>query len=76
MSDNDEQKLTKNEIKNEIKDLRKFLFSLQEKGEGFYTHVSQIIPTGRYNVTRKHIEEFWKIYCDNVFYNSKFISGS
>jgi phage/plasmid-associated DNA primase len=31
---------------------------------GFYTHISQIHPKGKYNIQKKDNEEFWKIYCD------------
>ena len=55
--------------------LRKFISTRQEKGEGYYTHVSQIQPTGRYNITRKDVEEFWKVYCDTLYDNPMMVSG-
>ena len=55
--------------------LRNFILPLQEKGEGYYNHVSQIQPTGKYNLTRKEIEEWWNLYCDVLFKNPKMVSG-
>jgi P4 family phage/plasmid primase-like protien len=55
--------------------LREFIFSRQERGELFYTHVSQVQPVGRYNITREDTEEFWRIYCDSVYQNTNSISG-
>lgn len=55
--------------------LRKFIATRQEKGEGYYTHVSQIQPTGKYNLTRKDDEEWWKLYCDTMYSNPKMVSG-
>lgn len=55
--------------------IRKFISTRQEKGEGYFTHVSQIQPTGRYNITRKDVEEFWTTYCNVLHANSKMVSG-
>lgn len=55
--------------------LRKFISSRQERGEGYYTHVSQIQPTGKYNITRRDVEEFWKVYCDRLYEDRNMISG-
>jgi P4 family phage/plasmid primase-like protien len=55
--------------------LRKFISSRQEKGEGYYTHVSQIQPTGKFNLTRKDIEEWWDLYCDTLDKNPNMVSG-
>lgn len=55
--------------------LRKFISTRQEKGEGYYTHVSQIQPTGKYNLTRKDDEEWWNLYCDTLYNNPKMVSG-
>jgi P4 family phage/plasmid primase-like protien len=43
----------------------------------FYTHVSQMRPyTGKFRIERKDKEEFWKIYCDNLYKNKdNFFSG-
>lgn len=32
--------------------------------ESHFTHVSMIQPKGKYNLTWKRTEEFWKLYCD------------
>ena len=55
--------------------LRKFISSRQEKGEGYFTHISQIQPTGRYNISRKDTEEFWNIYQDTLYNNPNMVSG-
>lgn len=55
--------------------IKNFISPLQEKGEGYYTHISQIQPTGRYNIGRKDTEEFWKVYCDTLFKDGNMISG-
>lgn len=55
--------------------LRKFIATRQEKGEGNYTHVSQIQPTGKYNLTRKDDDEWWTLYCDTLYNNPKMVSG-
>jgi P4 family phage/plasmid primase-like protien len=55
--------------------LRKFISPRQEKGEGYYTHVSQIQPTGRYTISRKDVEEFWTTYCDTLYNNPEMVSG-
>lgn len=55
--------------------LRKFISTRQEKGEGYYTHVSQIQPTGKYNLSRKDEEEWWNLYCDTLYNNPKMVSG-
>jgi P4 family phage/plasmid primase-like protien len=57
------------------KSLREFISSRQEKGEGFYTHVSQVQPVGRYNIPRSDTEEFWNLYCDFVKNNPNAICG-
>ena len=55
--------------------IKNFISPLQEKGEGYYTHISQIQPTGRYNIGRKDTEEFWKVYCDTLFNDETMVSG-
>ncbi len=55
--------------------LRKFISSRREKAEGVYTHISQIDPTGKFNISRKDTEEFWDIYCNLLFNNDKMVSG-
>lgn len=55
--------------------LRKFISTRQEKGEGYFTHVSQIQPTGRYNFSRKDVEEFWTTYSDTLYNNPSMVSG-
>ena len=56
--------------------IRKFIVNRQEKGDGsYYTHVSQIQPTGRYNITRKDDDEFWDLYQDTLYKNPKMVSG-
>jgi phage/plasmid-associated DNA primase len=55
--------------------LQKYISSRQEKGEGNYTHISQIQPTGKFNITRKDDEEFWTTYCDLLQNNPDMVSG-
>lgn len=55
--------------------LRKFISTRQEKGEGYYTHISQIQPTGKYNIQRKDVENFWSIYQDTLHSNPSMVSG-
>lgn len=46
--------------------ISKFLKDKYEKAENHYTHVSLIRPTGRFNIERKDLEEFWEIYCQTL----------
>jgi len=55
--------------------LQKFILPRQEKGEGHYTHISQIQPIGKFNITRKDDDDWWKLYCDTLYSNSKMVSG-
>ena len=55
--------------------LRKFISSRQERGESYFTHVSQIQPTGKYNINRRDIEDFWDLYCDTLYQNENMICG-
>lgn len=56
-------------------DIAKILIENQEKGDGFYTHTSQIRPTGRFNFTRKTIEDFWELYCRKLHEEPDLIAG-
>jgi P4 family phage/plasmid primase-like protien len=55
--------------------VRNFIFDRQEKGDGNYTHVSQVIPTGKFNISRKDTEEFWSMYQRVLQKNPKMVSG-
>lgn len=39
--------------------------------ESHFTHVSMIQPKGKYNLTWKRTEEFWKTYCDHVYHKTQ-----
>jgi len=56
-------------------ELSKFIHNKRENN-GFYTHVSQISPLGKFNFQRKDSEDFWKLYCDSLANKrGNFISG-
>lgn len=55
--------------------IKKFILPLEEKGDEYYTHISQIQPTGKYNICRKNIESFWDLYCDTLSVDDNMISG-
>ncbi len=55
--------------------IEKILLENQEKGDGNYTHTSQIRPMGRFNFSRKTIEPFWDLYCNTLNDNPNMISG-
>jgi P4 family phage/plasmid primase-like protien len=44
----------------------KYLKQFYVDGGTFYTHGSMIQPMGKFQVTRSHIETFWKTYCDEL----------
>lgn len=52
-----------------------FLKQHYVEGGTFYTHGSMIQPLGRFQITRSYIEDFWKIYQDDVFNNPDIIIG-
>ncbi len=53
-----------------------FLKSKRVTEDGkFYTHVALINPLGKYNIERKHIEDFWKTYCNLLYTNPNAIIG-
>lgn len=55
--------------------IEKILLENQEKGDGYYTHTSQIRPTGRFNFSRKVIENFWDVYCERLHKDPDMVSG-
>jgi P4 family phage/plasmid primase-like protien len=53
----------------------KFICSRREQNN-YSTHVSMIKPLGNFNIERSDLEQFWKLYCDELQTNgNKFICG-
>jgi phage/plasmid-associated DNA primase len=50
--------------------ISKFLKNYYIEGV-FYTHVSMVTPKGAYQLNRDSIEEFWNIYCNDIFESKK-----
>lgn len=57
--------------------IRTFMTPFRSENDMTYTHTSQMQPfTGRFNIERPNIEDFWKFYCDNLYSKGdQFFSG-